>query len=296
MTSMQLQAIEACYQQLEDSLRLWGQGSPLVRAALIIGSRARQDHPADVYSDLDVILFTTEAGSLAARRDWLEALGEVWCAWQGQVGSGEKEWLVVYAGGVKADFLLAPLMPGEGASLPELLARFPYQEVWARGVRVLFDKQGSTADLPVIPLQQIQPEHPSLVQFQTLEEQCLIEAARAAKLIRRGDLWRAKQACDGELKQTLLTLLEWHARARRGLAHDTWYDGRFLQEWADLRALQALPGTFAAYDQTDLGRALLAHLDLFCWLAKETAEALGYSYRQERDANMLGFIRDVLEE
>jgi hypothetical protein len=32
------------------------------------------------------------------------------------------------------------------------------------------------------------------------------------KFIQRGDTWRAKQAVDGELKECLLRLLEWHAR------------------------------------------------------------------------------------
>ena len=54
--------------------------------------------------------------------------------------------------------------------------------------------------------------------------------------------------------------------------------GRFLEEWADPRALEALPSTFAAYDADDLGRALLATLELFRWLAIETAERWGYPY------------------
>lgn len=296
MAFMQPLEVEARYKQLEDSIRAWGQGNPSVRAAVLVGSRARQDHPADAYSDLDVILFTSDVAGLAARRDWLEAFGEVWAAWMEESGAGDSEWLVVYAGGIKADFMLAPVDSGENASLGELLARLPYQDVLARGVRVLFDKGSSSEGLPAFSPANEPPAHPSPQQLRALVEQCLVMAARAAKLIRRGDLWRAKRASDGELKQVLLTLMEWHARARNGLGHDTWYEGRFLPEWADPRALQKLPDTFAAYDQADLGRALLADLDLFCWLAQETAEALGYPYDAQRDTQMLGYIRALLSD
>ncbi len=87
-------------------------------------------------------------------------------------------------------------------------------------------------------------------------------------------------AVDGELKASLLTMLEWHARASHKPGEDTWYGGRYLMEWADRRALQELPGTFAAFDQDDLWRALLATLELFQWLAEETAKKSGHHYPQ----------------
>jgi aminoglycoside 6-adenylyltransferase len=54
--------------------------------------------------------------------------------------------------------------------------------------------------------------------------------------------------------------------------------GRFLEEWADARAVAALPAIFAHYEAQDVWRALLATMELFRWLAMETAELLGYAY------------------
>ncbi len=96
--------------------------------------------------------------------------------------------------------------------------------------------------------------------------------------MRRGELWTAKSCCDSYIKQLLRRMLEWHTRARRGASVDTWMRGRFLEEWADARAVVALPAIFAHYDEADVWRALLATMELFRWLALETAEGLGYAY------------------
>ena len=76
-------------------------------------------------------------------------------------------------------------------------------------------------------------------------------------------------------------MLEWHARAVQGAGFDTWLRGRFLEEWADPRAVQALSKAFAHYQAKDIWRALSATMDLFRWVSQETAQKLGFPYAQE---------------
>jgi aminoglycoside 6-adenylyltransferase len=92
------------------------------------------------------------------------------------------------------------------------------------------------------------------------------------------------------MKTLLLRMAEWHAWAAHGLEYDTWSDGRFLEEWADPRVVEGLRPTFARYDAGDARRALLATMDLFRWLATETAERLGYPYPAEADAHVTGWV------
>jgi aminoglycoside 6-adenylyltransferase len=73
-------------------------------------------------------------------------------------------------------------------------------------------------------------------------------------------------------------MLEWHARAVNGPDHDTWMRGRFLEEWADPRAVAQFSEVFAHYDRQDIARALQATMVLFRWLAVETAQRWGYAY------------------
>jgi aminoglycoside 6-adenylyltransferase len=98
------------------------------------------------------------------------------------------------------------------------------------------------------------------------------------KHLRRGEVWWAKSCCDMYLKERLRRMLEWHAHAVNGPEHDTWMRGRFLEEWADPRVVAQLPGVFAHYDRQDIARALQETMDLFRWLAVETAQRWGYAY------------------
>lgn len=80
------------------------------------------------------------------------------------------------------------------------------------------------------------------------------------------------------MKLSLLRLTEWHAKATAGWNLNTWAQGRFLERWADPRVLAALGGAFAHYEVEDVWRALFATMELFRWLARETADKLGLSH------------------
>lgn len=92
------------------------------------------------------------------------------------------------------------------------------------------------------------------------------------------------------MKRLLLRVLEWHAQATR--AADTWHEGRFLEEWADERVIAGLRAAYAHYDAEDVARALAATMDLFAWLARETAERLGLAYNAAAETVAYGFVTE----
>ena len=196
-----------------------------------------------------------------------------------------------YADGSKLDAAFLSIDPAATPTLQAMLDAFPYPNVLQRGVRVLLDKTGTPAELrlPEVGI----PLPPTHAEFTTLTQRMWLDAIKAAKFIRRPDLWRAKQVCDYEMKQHLLTLLEWHAAAQQD-QRNFWYDGRFLNEWADPQAVAELPATFAAYEADDLPRALFATLDLFRRLAHDVARLLGYPYPAQVDQYVHDQIRSML--
>lgn len=212
------------------------------------------------------MLFTRNAERYVDDTAWMDQFGTVWAREFQRTRAGDPEWLVLYAGGLKVDFFFAP-MTGE---LSELLFGRRYAEVARRGVRVLLDKD-SHKRLVMPDLVPAPQTKPSTAEFTAVSQKFHLYAYRTAMMLRRGDLWRAQTFINNELRPALLTMLAWQAQAIHGPEYDTWYDGRFLETWADPRALAALPATFAHYDFTDMRRALLALLDLFGWLKLETA-------------------------
>lgn len=280
------------YAQLERNFVSWAEEQADIRSAIVIGSRARREPPADEWSDLDVILYTTDPAVYAATSGWLSALGEVWLPYLNDTFAGEAEWLVLFAGGLKADFILSTAK----GPLQQTINQSPYQVVLRRGMRVLFDKDAPDSPLTLPEAWLAPPPHPTQDEFLALANRVFLSATRAAKLLKRGELWGAKYQCDTDMKRHLLTMLEWQARATHGSDYDPWYDGRYLDQWADPQALANLPATFAAYDASDLWRALFATLDLFRCLAIETAELLDYSYPTQTDRQITSWLASLLME
>jgi aminoglycoside 6-adenylyltransferase len=208
----------------------------------------------------------------AADRAWLDQFGTVTVAVLEHSRRGDAEWLIVYDDGCKFDVLLAPVV----ASGP--IDTTPYDTVLVYGARLLFDKS-EVADRLNLNVS-VTATLPTAAEFSEALNHTWLTALRAAKFIARGDLWRAKHACDNELKAQVLTLLEWHALAADP-SRRVWHDGRYIAQWADRRAVMALPGSFAAYNTIDLRRALWASLDLYRWVAIETAQRLGVDFPVE---------------
>jgi aminoglycoside 6-adenylyltransferase len=156
-----------------------------------------------------------------------------------------------------------------------------HTDAFGRGTRILFDR-AIPANAGRFVRRPMRPRHPITEQELTDHlHRTWMEALRAAKLIRRRDLFRAVRDVNTTLKQRLLIFAEWHAQTLHGAQADIWYNGRHLDQWADPRLLAALPETVAGYDADSLTRALDRTLDTVRWLAREIADRRGFVYPEE---------------
>lgn len=281
------------YTQLEQRVVDWALTQPAIQAVIVVGSRARSVHAADEWSDLDLVIFASDPTVYLHDSAWLNTFGTAIAAASHSFGQHDREWIAFYADGTKLDTAFLSIDPAATPTLQALLDTFPYPVVLQRGVRVLVNKTGALTELRLPEIDT--PPQPDQAEFAAQFNRMWLDAIKTAKFIRRRDLWRAKQACDGDLKLHVLTMLEWQAAIQQD-PRDIWYDGRFLAEWADQVALADLPATFAAYETTDLKRALFATLDIFRRLARDVAQQLGYAYPLEADRTIDEHIRTTLRE
>jgi aminoglycoside 6-adenylyltransferase len=265
------------YEQLIHNFVLWALRREDIRLAFVLGSRARTDHPADEWSDLDIAMVTQDIRPYIDQADWITSIGKPWLTFIEATGDGKSyERRVLFEGGLDVDFAMMPL-----AMLKTMLENGVdpgTADVFRRGVRVLLDKDNLLPYSGKYASTWKPPEPPSEAEFLQVVNDFWYHAVWSAKHVRRGELWWGKSGCDDKLKYLLQQMLEWHARANHGPDYDTWLRGRFLEEWADPRVLQQLPNAFAHYDEADIWRALAVTMDLFRWMSIETANLLGYSY------------------
>jgi aminoglycoside 6-adenylyltransferase len=254
----------------------WAEVMSDVRAALILGSRARKDHPADEWSDLDILLFAINPDQFIQKAEWAREIAPYWLTFVERSGDGRSwERRTLYEGGLDVDVVITPVewLESFKKDIPADIA-----DIIRRGVRILVDKDKKLTQLMQIQLPDAGIyQKPTEAEFINTVSDFWYHTVWCTKHLRRGELWWSKSGVDMYLKGHLQRMLEWHARAMHGEDFDTWLRGRFMEEWADVRAIQQLPEVFAHYDYQDVARALRATMSLYRWLEDETAASWGYA-------------------
>jgi aminoglycoside 6-adenylyltransferase len=283
------------YEKLIEKFVKWAEDEESIRAAIVIGSRARSD--SDEWADLDVIVITTDPKRLLSTGDWVNNIGEPVITFIEPTPTGDfEERRVLFKNGLDVDFAVIPLEVARGmlhTEIPPELAAVNLSNVFGRGMRTILDRDGISDQLRerIVFIEASSPSLPTQNEFLEVVNNFWYQTVWTAKHLRRGELWWAKSGCDAHLKWLLRRVIEWHARAG---GHDTWFRGRFLEKWADPRAVKGLKDAFAHYDEDDIWRALLATMDLFRWLAVETAERLNYDYPTHADEYATKLVKELL--
>ncbi|MCW3842799.1 aminoglycoside 6-adenylyltransferase [Micromonospora yasonensis] len=251
------------------AVAVWARQRHDIHAALVVGSHARVEVPADQWSDIDIVLVVDDPMAYAADGSWLATFGRPLLTFtESTAVGGFIERRVLFDTGQDVDFALLP------AGAAKQIATHPeIAQVLGRGFRVLVDKLNLHQTLPPCgaPMLLAQPD---AAVFGQLTHDFWYHALWTAKKLQRGEVWVAKQGCDCYLKALLVRLLAWHRQASHPQV-DTWHEGRFLERWADRRTLLDLRSAYASYDAIDVARALWATVNLFERLERECAEHLG---------------------
>jgi aminoglycoside 6-adenylyltransferase len=299
----------AAMDALEARFTDWARQRKDVRAAIVVGSRARTDHPADEWADLDVAILTTAPANYHRDTGWIAEIAHVWAVSKDASGV---TYHVLFAGGRDAGIAVIPASPVKLATravpflrkipsraIPFGLGRRIESELQgaaaytSRGYRVLFDKDGMaerffslfpTGAMPA-------PQPPTAAEFSAIVNEFWFVAVWTAKHLWRGETWRARSVgLEGRMKDALLQMVEWHARAKSSIPLDTWEGGRFIQEWASPEVLSALAGSFAGYDASACEQALAVMMDTFARLSAETGRLLGYDHLSTLGQNVTDWI------
>ena len=262
------------YEALEQNFLAWAQGQENIRAAVVIGSRARRDHPADAWADLDVLLVVDEMQVYVEDAAWVENIGRPWLSFIERTGDGSGwERRVLFEGGLDVDFAFIPAAWARQASGPPPDAG----DSFGRGYRVLLDKEGLLERLRISEVKWQPKPPPAAGEFLNVVQDFWFHTVWTAKHLRRGEVWWAKHGADSYLKGLLQRMLEWQAQALHpGL--DTWLRGRFFEEWADPQAVEALREAFARYEAEDVWRALFRTMEIFERVSRQTAQIWGIEY------------------
>jgi aminoglycoside 6-adenylyltransferase len=292
----------------------WAAARDDLRAIAVVGSRARSDHPADAWSDLDVLVMARRPERYLARPEWLAAVGTPWLTVKEPTPIGGQEILLVtFEGGAKVDISVVPSRalalaaravgivrrhPAAIAVVPRVARErlVALSDVLNRGLRVVLDKDGVARHLQSGGLPMLAPTPPSEHEFLDLVSRFLNEQVWIALKMRRGEFFVASTLGESRLSALLLRMIEWHARADGSPWSPVYEHGRFLEEWAPPQVVRRLGEVFPRYDGAEIWAARFAALDLFRSLAEEVGARLGYTYPDELEKKVMSWVRNLAQE
>jgi aminoglycoside 6-adenylyltransferase len=272
----------------------WCRSDRWVSGVILLGSAAHEG-AVDPLSDLDLMVITNQPRRLATP-EWLELIPPAplfsW-TYQSPVG-GQMVRQAIYDGPLVVDvalvssiqaFLLGVAVTGL-YRLTALRRWLPgtlilqldtWLAITGRGTKVLLDKRNLARRMTASG-GAVAPRAPTQPVFLNAVHSLFGLVLWESKQLVRHELWMALGTVDQQVKQCLLTMMEWHSITMNPSLADTWYGGRLIEEWADPKVVKGLGETWPRYDSEAAWDALLATIDLFSVLARETAEALGYRY------------------
>jgi len=254
----------------------WAVRRPDVKAAFVVGSRARTVRPADEWSDLDVVMFADEPELLLEDPEWLNEMGDWDISFREPTAVGIwEERRVLFANGADGDFSILParfidemetMQPGD----------FLHQQaanVVARGYRVLVDKGGRLAPILSMMASTAPPRHapPTQAELDQMLADFWYHCPWTARKLRRGELAVAHECLNGNQRTLLLRLIRWLSAGTT----DTWHGTRYLEEWSPDPVYDHYARTFAQHDARDIVRALREMMDLVSSLGQQIASAYG---------------------
>ncbi len=292
----------------------WGTGRDDLRAIAVVGSRARSDHPADPWSDLDVIVMARRPTRYLNGSHWCSEIETPWLAVrEPTVVGGQQIFHVTFEGGTKVDLVVVSSIAFSlAARAVETLRRHPsllkflpkitrdrlttLSDLLNRGFRFVLDKDQIADRLKSGGLAVPPPDLPSEEEFLDLVKRFLNEQISFALKMRRGEFFVAKTLGESRLMDLLLQMIEWHTRVTSDRWSPVFERGRFLEEWAPPLVIERLRGMFPHYDPAEIWQARLEALDLFRWLAQETGARLGYAYPTKLEETVMTWVRDHAPE
>lgn len=295
--------VNMLYEQLIARFTRWAENVQDIRAAIIIGSRARTQRAADEWADLDLIVVTNDPQRYISSQDWIREMGNPIVTFiEETAGGDEKERRVLYEGMLDVDFAIFPtsrgqMLQGDVNQVP-VAVKTQLANALGRGMRVIVDKDDIEPKLRslVASIGTSSYISPTEDEFLDVVNDFLYHSVWTAKHIRRGELWWASTCINCHLAHLMLRMTEWHAHATQDPGCDTWFRGRFLEEWADPRVLEALGASFTHYDENDAQESLLASMSSFTQIAAKTAEILGYSYPKHEDEQITKWIKSCFSQ
>lgn len=263
------------YQSLFQKVKALAEKSENIRAVFLIGSCAREIESADAYSDIDFVVIANDIDRYITGKDWIEALGNPLFVWTDhEPGWASWDRRVLFDDFLESDFVLFSVSQLEQEWLCRFIASMltaSYETVVDKDDTVSLFSPFICSDISEISNEKILNE---INDF-------FFHCNWIKKKIDRGALFVAHKCLNEHMKNKLLFMIECSAKARNGPGYNTWFEGRFIEKWADPEILERLEDCFGPYHRGAMLTALKNQIYLYKSLSESLCNSKGLDFPAE---------------
>jgi aminoglycoside 6-adenylyltransferase len=267
--------------QLEE----WASNTDLVRAAILISTRANPKRNTDFLSDYDVELYVADLGPFQTNDLWLTPFGAIMARWPLKPCSTfDEKWItrgIIFRDGVRIDFQIT--------DLPAITS-----EAYDDDYRVLVDKDGLTSGLKPPTLSKHLARKPTKAEYEALTQEFWWDAHYVPKYLWRDELpYAASMLGQAVRDEYLRTVIEWFIGLQNNWSVNTGVRGRKFKSYLDERTWSEYESTFAGPGIEENWQAFFNAVALFRRTAVAVGETLGYEYPSKIDREMTEYYRRI---
>jgi aminoglycoside 6-adenylyltransferase len=255
----------------------------------LIGSSSNTENLNDEYSDIDLILVTTNLEKYYSDSSWLKSIDDVWVTFtESAKDINYWERRCVFNKGLDVDFIIVDkaklLNPQEG---------FPVlNDICHKTLQVIMDKENLFPYFNRFITEKNDYAAPTQNDYDNLVNDFYFHYLWAYKKCLRGEYWIALQCVNSYLKSKTLTMIEWYEHSLHGNNYNTFYQGRYLERWSEESIRSELDNIFSSYNQDCIIKALNANRILFTRIAKDTGNMINYVFPEQKVTKLVSWVNE----
>ncbi|MCB5950672.1 aminoglycoside 6-adenylyltransferase [Enterococcus sp. BWT-B8] len=261
---------ELFYDRLIEAFTSVGKVQKDIKAAYVIGSRAKKEQLTDQWSDLDLLIYTEEPEKYLETPKFISQFGTIWSSIKVKTMNDEQKRLTLFDGGYQVDIVVKT-----NKEYAEQVKSEKVPEMFNQGVQLIVNNAGNGEQL--LPNQENQLEKIPLTEenFEQLNQLFWFMTLSISKQLLIEENWAVK-AKEQAYKNVTFQMIEWYELSLKDKNVEEKSSGRFINEWTEPSVYKALFNVLGQFGMENNWEALQQSIDLFLNLSEPLQKLTGF--------------------
>ncbi|MBL1230785.1 aminoglycoside 6-adenylyltransferase [Enterococcus sp. BWB1-3] len=261
---------ELFYDRLIKAFTSVGKVQKDIKAAYVIGSRAKKEQLTDQWSDLDLLIYTEEPEKYLETPKFISQFGTIWSSFKVKTMNDEQKRLTLFDGGYQVDIVVKT-----NKEYAEQIKSEEVPEIFNQGVQLIVNNAGNGEQL--LPNQENQLEKIPLTEenFEQLNQLFWFMTLSISKQLLIEENWAVK-AKEQAYKNVTFQMIEWYELSLKDKNVEEKSSGRFINEWTEPSVYKALFNVLGQFGMENNWEALQQSIDLFLNLSEPLQKLTGF--------------------